>query len=618
MGSRFRRPATFDCCGWATRNDLECSDGRIIRHGAFDSNDGKKVPVVFNHEHKDIGQVLGHAILETRDEGVYSYISFNGSKAGRQAKASVEHGDLDELSIYANKLQQNGCNVLRGDIKELSLVIAGANPGAYIEDIALAHGDDVEETIVFTNSDVELRLLHADEDEEEYEDEYDEDSDEEYDEYSDEEYEEYSDEEYEEDPDEEYDDEYDEDSDEIDDEAIIEILENLSPEQQEAVAIATNIVAAKAAEDAIANLEFEGGNEMRHSVFSSGVADTEYLAHMAEFEAAVIEDASKPGIMSMRDSFLQHCELEGDEMMHGDYGIDNIDYLFPEYENINGDGAPGFINIRPHAWVDVVMNGVHHTPYAKVKMMFADITEDEARAKGYIKGNFKKEEVFKLLKRTVDATTIYKKQKFDRDDIIQITSFQVIAWVKAEMRLKLNEEIARCILFGDGRPTASEDKIDETKLIPIYNEADLYCIKKVVTPASGESLYEKFIDDALDAQDDYDGSGNITFFALQSVVNGMLKLKDKNGRRIYTSLADLALVLGVDKIVKVPATIVPDHVLGVMVDLQDYNVGADKGGAVNMFDDFDIDYNQMKYLIETKISGALTRPFSAICFKDQA
>lgn len=595
MGSRFKKPASYDCCGWATRNDLECSDGRIIRHGAFASNDGKKVPVVFNHEHKDIGQVLGHAILETRDEGVYSYISFNDSKAGRQAKASVAHGDLDELSIYANKLQQNGCNVLRGDIKELSLVIAGANPGAYIEDIALAHGDDVEETIVFTNSDVELSLFHADEDEEEEEEDI---------------------EEVDEDEEEEDDDEEDK---EIDDEAIIEILENLTPEQQEAVAIAANIVAAKAAQDAKeeALAEFEGGNEMRHSVFSSAANNADYLEHMAEFEAAVIADASKPGIMSMKESFMQHSQMD-DELQHGEYGIDNIDYLFPEYENINGDGAPGFINIRPHAWVDVVMNGVHHTPYAKVKMMFADITEDEARAKGYIKGNFKKEEVFKLLKRTVDATTIYKKQKFDRDDIIQITSFQVIAWVKAEMRLKLNEEIARCILFGDGRPSSSEDKIDETKLIPIYNEADLYCIKKVVTPASGESLYEKFIDDALDAQDDYDGSGNITFFALQSVVNGMLKLKDKNGRRIYTSLSDLALVLGVDKIVKVPATIVPDHVLGVMVDLQDYNVGADKGGAVNMFDDFDIDYNQMKYLIETKISGALTRPFSAICFKDQA
>lgn len=600
MGARFVKPKHYDVAGWATRNDIQCSDGRIIKHGAFDSNDGKKVPVVYNHEHKDIDQVLGHAWLETRPDGVYSYISFNNSRNGKKAKESVMHGDLDELSIYANKLTQNGCNVLKGDIKELSLVIAGANPGAFIDDVCLAHGDDFGDGVLFVNPCTNFTLAHGDDDadDEDYDDEDEVDVDE----------------------DEDYDDEEDEDDEEtvLTDEEVCEILEGLDPKTQQAVAIALDVISSqRAAEEADEN---EGGpEEMKQNAFAYDDNEREYLAHMAQFEQNVIADAQKPGIMSMREAFNQH--LAADELAHadGDYGITNIDYLFPEYENINGDGAPGFINIRPNAWVNAVMQGVHHTPYSKVKMMFADITtDDEARAKGYIKGKFKKEEVFKLLKRTVDATTIYKKQKMDRDDVISITSFEVIAWIKGEMRMKLNEEIARAILFGDGRPSSSEDKIDETKIIPVVADDDFYCIKKTVTVSGSENLYTKFIDDTLDAMEDYDGSGNLTFFAPASTVNGMLKLKDLNGRRIYNTINELALQLGVDRIVKVPAAIVPANTLGVMVDLDDYNVGADKGGAVNMFDDFDIDFNQMKYLIETKISGALTRPFSAIVFKTAA
>ena len=344
---------------------------------------------------------------------------------------------------------------------------------------------------------------------------------------------------------------------------------------------------------------------MKLNVFDTENEQDNVLAH-SEFQGEVIGDAKRFG--TMKESFLAHA---------AEYGIDNIDWLMPEYKNIDGNGAPSFIKRQPDGWVDTVMNGVHHTPFARIKMMFADLREEDARAKGYFKGKLKKEEVFGLLKRTVDPTTVYKKQKFDRDDVTDITDFDVIAWVKGEMRMMLDEELARAYIYGDGRSALSEDKINEANIIPVWTDADLYCIKKVVTPAEGESTRHAIINAAVKAQDDYEGSGNITAFMKASDVSDMLLLEDTQGHRMYKDMSDLALAMGVDKIVKVPASIVPATVYAVMLDLRDYNVGADKGGAINMFDDFDIDYNQQKYLIETRCSGCLTKPFSAIVLKSE-
>lgn len=586
----------YDFSGWATRNDLECSDGRVIRADAFKGNDGKVVPLVYNHDHNDPENVLGHALLENRAEGVYAYCSFNDSPRAQHVKSVVQHGDISSLSIYANQLKQMGNNVIHGAIREVSLVLAGANPGAFIDNPCLAHSDEIvdDEATIYTG--LPLELSHSDADPEDVdddkEDEYEEDGEGENEEVEETEEEviEHSD------TKEVVEEESEEDE---DDETFGDVLDTLTPKQ---MAVVTTIIG-KAIEDATNNNDSEEGEEeMKHNVF-----DTEYnddtLMH-SEFMAAVINDAKSCG--SMAESFLKHS---------ADYGIENIDWLQPEYKNINGDGAPGFIKRNPDDWVNVVMNGVHHTPYAKVKMMFADLREDEARAKGYLKGNLKKEEVFGLLKRQIGPTTIYKKQKFDRDDIVDITDFDVISWVKGEMRMMLDEEIARAIVFGDGRTALSEDKINESSIIPIWKDADLYCIKYTVDPGEDESLAHAIINAAVKSQDDYEGSGNLTAFLKNGTVSTMLLEEDKDGHRMYKDMRELALAMGVDKIVKVPASIVPADIHGVIVDLKDYNIGADKGGAINMFDDFDIDYNQMKYLIETRCSGALTKPFSAIALK---
>lgn len=565
----------YDFSGWATRNDMLCADGRTIRKNAFKGNDGEKVPLVWDHNHSGPENVLGHAILENRDEGVYAYCTFNDTDKGRLSKSLVQHGDVRSLSIWANNLMEVGKDVIHGCIKELSLVLAGANPGAFIDEV-LAHGDG-EDPGMILGYDENIMLYHSDDAKK---DEADKQKDE---------------------------------TDELNDETIEQIFNSLSDKQKEVV---YNIIG-QAVEDAKTEDKKETSENkkdnklnkedesMKHNLFDqdSKKNDKNTLSHSAVAE--IIGDGKRYG--SLKESFLAHA---------ADYGVDQVDMLFPEYQSVNGE-TPQFIKRQPDGWVDTVINGVHHTPFSRIKMVFADLREDEARAKGYMKGKLKKEEVFGLLKRTVDPTTVYKKQKMDRDDVVDITGLDVIAWLKTEMRMMLDEEIARAILFGDGRSTLSEDKISETNIIPIVSDAELYTIKKVVTPESNEKLGHALITAAVKAQDDYEGSGNTTLYAASSTITDMLLLEDADGHRMYKDMNELALAMNVNNIVRVPASIVPNGIYGVIVDLNDYNVGADKGGAVNMFDDFDIDYNQMKYLIETRCSGALTKPFSAIVLKSE-
>ena len=568
--------AKYDFSGWATKNGLKCSDGRVIMRDAFIDNNGQTVPLVWNHQHNETSNVLGHALLENRDEGVYAYCSFNDSEAGKNAKLLVQHGDVKALSIYANQLKQRGSEVIHGAIREVSLVLAGANPGAYIENVCLAHGDGDyelldEEAVIYTG--LSLELTHSDEEDESK---------------SDEKEKEMADEMMHADEPQEK---------EGSGKTVKDVFDSLTEEQKTVV----YAMIGQALEDAKKGGSDEEGEEnMKHNVFDNDEMENDVLIH--DGLQTIIEDGKRYG--SLKESYLAHA---------AEYGIDNIDWLFPEAKNVNGDGAPAFIKRNPDAWVQVVMNGVHHTPFARIKMMFADLREDDARAKGYAqKGKLKKEEVFGLLKRKVEPTTIYKKQKLDRDDIIDITDFDVVSWLKGEMRMMLDEEIARAILFGDGRTASSEDKISESNIIPASSDASLYTITADINPASGESLGHAIINGIVKAQDTYEGSGNLVFFVKNSLVSDMLLLEDTQGHRMYKDMGDLALAMSVSKIVKVPDTVVPSGVYGVVLDLNDYNVGADKGGAVNMFDDFDIDYNQQKYLIETRCSGALTKPFSAI------
>lgn len=572
-----------DFSGWATRNDLKCSDGRVIKKDAFKDNDGQSVPLVWNHQHNSPDNVLGHAVLENRDRGVYAYCSFNDTEAGQIADVLVKHGDVSALSIYANQLVQKGNEVLHGAIREVSLVLAGANPGAYIEDI-VAHGDESGvNAVIFTGE--ELVLEHADKEDDEEDAKETNSSDEK-----------------EADADEGKSDDNKEDDGK--DKTIQDVVDSMTEEQKNVMyaligqALQDQEEADKEEEeDNNSKEKDEEETEMKHNVFEGDGAEQKgnTLSH-SDMEA-IISDAKRYG--SMKESALQH-------------GITDIDYLFPDYKEINT--PPEFISLQPNAWVSKVMSGVHHTPFSRVRMTFADITMDEARARGYVKGNQKVEETFGLLRRTVDPTTIYKKQKFDRDDIVDITDFDMVSWVKTEMRTKLDEEIARAILFGDGRSTTSDDKIDESKIIPVVSDAELYTISYTVSSDEPEDM----IDAAVKAQDDYQGSGNMTMFVPNSAVSSMLLVKDLNQRRIYKDINELATACAVDAIVKVPDSIVPDNVLAVIVDLNDYNIGADKGGAVNMFDDFDIDYNQQKYLIETRCSGALIKPYSAIVLKSES
>lgn len=566
----------YDFCGWATRNNLKCSDGRTIKQDAFKDCDGMKVPLVWNHQHNDPHNVLGHAILQNRKEGVYTYGYFNDTETAAVAKALVQHGDIVALSIYANQLQQQGPNVLHGTIREVSLVHAGANPGAFI-DAVLEHSDDSEsatEAIIYTGEDISLE--HADKQEEEKK-------------------------EPEESKEKEKTDMADAKAkvDDAGDETLQDIFDTLNEKQKTMVyALVGHAMEGAGGEED--DEDEEDNKEMKHNVFDTDEKDdTQYISHSEMM--AVIGDAKRFG--SMKEAAIQH-------------GIENIDYLFPEATNLNN--PPEWIK-RDTGWVSDVMNGVHHTPFSRIKSQFADITEDDARAKGYIKGKLKKEEVFSLLKRTTSPTTVYKKQKLDRDDVIDITDFDVVAWLKGEMRLMLDEELARAYLIGDGRLNSSDDKIKEDCIRPIAFDESLYTIQaEVEVDQSDDSIkYKNFIKTAIRARKDYKGSGNPTLYTTEDVLTECLLLEDSIGHMLYEDEAALAKKLRVKKIVTVPVMENKkgkngEDLLGVIVNLNDYNVGADKGGAVNLFDDFDIDYNAQKYLIETRCSGALTKPYSAI------
>lgn len=615
----------YDFSGWATRNDLKCSDGRIIRKGAFAHLDGAKVPLVWNHDHVDMKRVIGHAYLENRDDGVYTYGKFNDTDLGRNAKILVQHGDITSLSIYANQLKQQGPNVMHGNIREVSLVLAGANPGAFIENV-MSHSADIneEEARIFTG--LELELYHADYEENEEKGDTDV-ADEKFLEHASEEGDEtiadilktlndkqmkavyalvgmlaegesvkHADEEPADDEDGE--------------ETIKEILDTLSPKQQDAVhALVGEMIEDDDNEED--DEDSEGGNEdMKHNVFDQEEQYTgEVLTH-SEMEA-IFADAKQMG--SLKQAVLAH-------------GIEEIGTLFPDNKNL--DATPQFIK-RDTTWVSDVLGSVHHTPFARIKSVFADITMETARAKGYAetrKGKIKYEEVFKLLKRTTNPTTIYKKQKLDRDDVLDIRDFDLIPWLKAELRMMLDEEIARAILVGDGRGVTDEDKIDEECIRPIWKMEELFTVKHVIEmdeAATADQKARAFIKACVKSRKKYKGSGNPVMFMPEDMLTDCLLIEDTNQRIIYDSVEKLAAALRVRKIVPVPVmenlTRTEDEdvftLAGIYVNLADYNVGTDKNGQINMFDDFDIDYNQMKYLMETRFSGSLTKPHSAVAIE---
>ena len=560
----------YDFSGWCTRSNLKCADGRTIMEDAFKDNDGQVVPLVWNHQHNDPLNVLGHALLENRKGGMYSYCTFNDTESGQAAKQLVEHGDVKALSIYANQLKQqpNG-NVFHGAIREVSLVLAGANPGAYIDSIIKHDADSEEEAIIYTGEDI--TLIHAEE---------------------------------EVDPAEEApkDNKQKEGDKPMEKEKTVQDVWDTLTEEQKTVVYA---MIGQALEDAENDNEDSEGDEegMKHNVFEND-DQTNTLSHDAM--NAIIGDAKRYG--SLKESFLAHA---------GDYGIDNIDFLFPEAQNLND--TPEFIK-RDTGWVSKVMGAVHHTPFSRIKSQFADLREDEARAKGYLKGDLKKEEVFSLLKRTTTPTTVYKKQKLDRDDVVDITDFDVVAWLKAEMRMMLDEELARAFLIGDGRLASSDDKINESNIRPVAYDDDLYCVKAQVSVAKGADSAAKakeFINTVIRSRKNYKGSGNPVLYTTEDVVTDILLLEDTLGHKLYKSVAEVATALRVKEIVTVEVMEgikgkKGGDLMGIIVNLNDYNVGEDKGGAINMFDDFDIDYNQQKYLIETRCSGALVKPFSAI------
>ena len=588
----------FDFGGYATRNDLLCGDGRIIKKDAFKHNDGKVVSLVWNHEHDNPDMVLGHALLENREDGVYAYCKFNNNPKAISSKEAVKHGDVRALSIWANQLKSSGPNVVHGDIKELSLVLAGSNPGAYI-DFVMAHSADGEDSMneLYACYDENSIVLYHSDDKEESE----EMESEEILEHSDDKQETKEDKNSEE----KQETKEDKNSEESKEETVEDVFNTLTEKQKNVVYA---IIGQALESDDNDSEDNEGGNDnMKHNVFDQENETQENVISHSDM-MNIIGDAKRYG--SMRDSALAH-------------GIDQIDYLFPEAKNLNT--PPEFIQ-RDMGWVKKVMGAVHHTPFSRIKSMFADITEDDARAKGYIKGKLKKEEVFGLLKRTTTPTTIYKKQKMDRDDVIDITDFDVIAWLKSEMRMMLDEEIARAVLVGDGRPASSDDKINEQNIRPVWTDEDLFTIKATIQIASNATDDQKakaFIRAVIKNRKFYKGSGEPTLYTTEDVITDCLLLEDNNGRVIYDSLEKLKNVLRVREIVTVPVmeglTRSTDNgevaLLGLIVNLRDYNVGADKGGAVNMFDDFDIDYNQQKYLIETRCSGALIKPFSAIALE---
>lgn len=587
------QPEACDFSGWATRNDLKCSDGRVIRRDAFKHDDGIKVPLVWNHQHNDPRNVLGHAWLENRPEGVYTYGFFNDSESGEIGKILVKHGDICALSIYANQLQQRGCDVLHGEIREVSLVHAGANPGAFIDSM-LKHGEDSDdEAIIYTG--MPLYLSHSDADKQE-------------DKADDGEKKETS----------EKKDEPEKKTDSDEEKTVADVINSMTEEQKNVMyamigqAMDDQGESDPESEDNNDDDSKGGTNTMKHNVFDKDDRQKEkVLVHSdgsevsSEEISTIFGDIKRYG--SLKDSVLAH-------------GIDNVDYLFPDAQTLAN--TPEFIQ-RDTGWVKKVMSGVHHTPFSRIKSIFADITEDDARAKGYFKGKLKKEEVFGLLKRTTTPTTVYKKQKMDRDDVVDITDFDVVAWLKSEMRMMLDEELARAYLIGDGRLASSDDKINEQNIRPILKDEELYTIQATVSVQSSATEDDKareFIRTAIKARKNYKGSGQPTLYTTEDILTDCLLLTDTTGRDLYTDVAQLAKKLRVKEIVTVPVMEGVNGknggaLMGIIVNLADYNVGADRGGAVNMFDDFDIDYNQQKYLIETRCSGALIKPYSAIALE---
>lgn len=587
------QPEDCDFSGWATRNDLKCSDGRVIRRDAFKHDDGIKVPLVWNHQHNDPRNVLGHAWLENRPEGVYTYGFFNDSESGEIGKILVKHGDICALSIYANQLQQRGCDVLHGEIREVSLVHAGANPGAFIDSM-LKHGEDSDdEAIIYTG--MPLYLSHSDANKQE-------------DKADDGEKKETS----------EKKDNPKKKTDSDEEKTVADVINSMTEEQKNVMyamigqAMDDQGESDPESEDNNDDDSKGGTNTMKHNVFDKDDRQKEnVLVHSdgsevsSEEISTIFGDIKRYG--SLKDSVLAH-------------GIDNVDYLFPDAQTLAN--TPEFIQ-RDTGWVKKVMSGVHHTPFSRIKSIFADITENDARAKGYFKGKLKKEEVFGLLKRTTTPTTVYKKQKMDRDDVVDITDFDVVAWLKSEMRMMLDEELARAYLIGDGRLASSDDKINEQNIRPILKDEELYTIQATVSVQSSATEDDKareFIRTAIKARKNYKGSGQPTLYTTEDILTDCLLLTDTTGRDLYTDVAQLAKKLRVKEIVTVPVMEGVNGknggaLMGIIVNLADYNVGADRGGAVNMFDDFDIDYNQQKYLIETRCSGALIKPYSAIALE---
>lgn len=626
----------YDFGGYATKNNILCTDGLIIGPDAFSHNDGKKVPLYYQHQHNDIENVLGHVILESRPDGVYAYGSFNDTPRGRDAREMVMHGDLSSLSIYANKLQKNKNVVIHGDIKEVSLVMAGANKGAYIDYRSFSHSDNPEEDaftegIVYMNEPLDIldtkEITHSeggknmpftDSDIDRIMDTLNDEQKELFFSLLD-------------------------DEDEVEhadgEKTVQDVLSTLNDEQKQAVAfiigtIIDELEGKQNSEEAVQQNEaMEEDDEMKTNVFDqygkSVSSDT--LAHAEQIKSDILADIKKCG--SLREAYRAHeSEVNelNDSLAHaadvvvgdgqGTYGINNIDWLFPEARNITQ--TPEFIK-RQDAWVASVMSGTNHTPFTRIKSMFADITADEARAKGYTKGHLKTEEVFGLLKRVTTPTTIYKKQKLDRDDILDITDFDVVMWLRAEMRIMLNEEIARAILIGDGRSVNSDDKINESNIRPIYTDDVLFTIHQkysVPSDATDEAKAKEFIKQCVKSRKDYRGSGNPTLYTTVDLLTDMLLIEDGFGRRLYPTVTDLQAALRVSSIETVPQFELKSrtdnndtyYLDGMIVNLRDYTIGTDNGGQVSMFDDFDIDYNQQKYLIETRCSGALTRPKSAI------
>ena len=589
-------PEKYDFAGWVTKNDLLCSDGRTIRRDAFKDCDGMEVPLVYHHDHSDPTNILGKVLLENKPEGVFGYATFNETEKAQHAKEAVRHGDIKYLSIYANRLKQNAGDVLHGMIREVSLVMSGANPGARIE-TAFGHAEEYDEEAIITTGEEfmfeneEAEITHSEEDE--------------------------NGEMHHADDDMTFDDVKNE-------------INGLNDRQRKAVMTLVGMAAESAkSEVKHSDDDEEGEEDMKYNAFEGAAPRKNTITH--EDFNIIMQDAKRCG--SLKEAVLAHMEDEDGVLAHLDpevtegmtlsqdkqnYMVNDPSFLFPEYKSLNN--PPEFIK-RDTGWVSKVMGKVGHTPFSRIKSVFADITEDEARAKGYMKTHLKKDEVFSLLKRTTDPQTVYKRQKMDRDDIIDITDFDVVRWIKGEMREMLNEEIARAILIGDGRLNSSDDKISEDHIRPVVSDKPLFTVKvdvEVAADAKPSDIAEEFIDQAIRARKQYKGSGNPDLYTTEDMLTEMLLLKDGIGHKLYKTEQELCTALRVNSIITVEVMegfkLDDKDFLGVIVNLADYRVGADKGGALELFDDFDIDYNQYKYLLETRISGALVKPFSALSF----